>query len=61
MYAIGEVVKYAWGKETRTGTIVAWSNENDAWEVTVTSGLNVFLREDEMWPANDAYGHPWSK
>ena len=49
MFKIGDIVKYVWANDYRTGTIVAWSAEYDSWEVTVTSGMNVFLRPDEMW------------
>lgn len=59
MWKIGDAVKYIWANDYRNGIIIGWSTEYDAWEVTVTSGMTVFLRSDEMWPANDAYGHPY--
>mgnify|MGYP003347071040 CR=1 FL=1 len=58
---IGDIVKYFWGKETRTGTIVAYDEKNDEYEVTVSGSLHAFFTSNEIWPANDAYGHPWSK
>lgn len=60
MYEIGDMVTYRWGNGYRTGKIVGWTfDEGNVWEVTVTQSMNVFLTDDEMAPAHDAYGHPW--
>lgn len=63
MYQIGDYVKYMWTPtEVRIGKIVGWHHdEGNVWEVTVTQSMNVFLTDDEITPAHDAYGHPWSK
>lgn len=61
MFEIGDFVAYMWGNRVRTGKIVGWEyDEGNVWEVTVTNSMNAYFSDDQLRPANDAYGHPFS-
>lgn len=61
MFEIGDYVSFMWGKEQKFGKIVGYEyDEGNVWEVTVTESMNAYFSDDQLAPATDAYGHPWS-
>ena len=61
MFEIGDTVSFMWGKEQKVGKIVGYEyDEGNVWEVTVTESMNAYFSDNQLAPAVDAYGHPWT-
>lgn len=61
MFEIGDYVSFMWGTEQKVGKIVGYEyDEGNIWEVKVSDGIHAYFSDNELAPAVDAYGHPWT-